>query len=90
MRVAYDGAEAIDVCVHWQPTHVLIDLGMPGMDGCETAHRLCANYAERAFRLIALTGRGQDDLRQRTREAGFDQHLVNPVGVAELKGLLSN
>lgn len=62
---------------------------MPGMDGYEAARRLCAKYPERAFQLIALTGWGQDDVRRRTREGGFDQHLVKPVGVAALKAVIA-
>lgn len=88
VRVAYDGAEALRVCADWQPTHILMDLRMPVMDGYEAARRLRANHPDRAFRLVAITGWGQDEDRQRTREAGFDQYLVKPVGVAELKSIL--
>jgi PAS domain S-box-containing protein len=89
VRVACGGAEAIELCKEWQPTHVLMDLGMPGMDGYEAARRLRAEHPDDDFRLIALTGWGHDDVRHRTRDAGFDQHLVKPVGVAELKAALS-
>jgi signal transduction histidine kinase len=90
VRVAYDGAEALRVCADWQPTHILMDLRMPGMDGYEAARRLRADYPDRAFRLIAMTGWGRDEDRQRAREAGFDQYLVKPVGVAELKNILAS
>jgi CheY-like chemotaxis protein len=80
VRVAHDGAEAIQIFDEWPPTHVLMDLGMPGMDGYEAARRLRAKHADHAFRLIAMTGWGQEEDRQRTREAGFDEHLVKPVG----------
>jgi CheY-like chemotaxis protein len=89
VRVAYDGAEALRVCAQWPPTHILMDLGMPVMDGYAAARRLRADYPERAFRLVAITGWGQDEDRRRTREAGFDRHLVKPVGVAELKRVLA-
>jgi CheY-like chemotaxis protein/anti-sigma regulatory factor (Ser/Thr protein kinase) len=89
VRVAYDGAEALRVCAQWPPTHILMDLGMPVMDGYEAARRLRADHPERAFRLVAITGWSQDEDRRRTREAGFDQHLVKPVGVAELKRVLA-
>jgi PAS domain S-box-containing protein len=89
VRVANDGHEALRVCADWTPTHVLMDLGMPGMDGYETARRLCAAHPDRAFRLVAVSGWGQDEDRKRAREAGFDQHLVKPVGVAALKSLLA-
>jgi PAS domain S-box-containing protein len=90
VRIAHDGAEALRVCADWEPTHILMDLGLPGMDGYEAARRLRANHPDRAFRLIAITGWGQDEDRQRTREAGFDRHLVKPVGVAELKSVLAS
>jgi CheY-like chemotaxis protein len=67
---------------------VLMDLGMPGMDGYEAARRLRARHADHAFRLIAMTGWRQEEDRQRTREAGFDEHLVKPVRVAELEAVL--
>jgi len=89
VRVAYDGTEAIGVCDDWQPTHVLMDLGMPGMDGYEAARRLCARHPKRAFQLIAMTGWGQDEARQQAREAGFDAHLVKPAGVAALKAVIA-
>ena len=89
VRVAHDGAEAVRICADWLPTHVLMDLGMPGMDGYEAARRLRANHPDSAFRLIAVTGWGQGEDRQRAREAGFDEHLVKPVGVVELKAVLS-
>jgi CheY-like chemotaxis protein len=90
VRVAYDGAEALRVCAQWPPTHILMDLGMPVMDGYAAARRLRADHPERAFRLVAITGLGQEEDRRRTREAGFDQHLVKPVGVAELRAVLSD
>ena len=89
VRVAHDGAEAIEIFAEWPPTHVLMDLGMPGMDGYDAARRLRAKTADHAFRLIAMTGWGQEEDRQRTREAGFHEHLVRPVGVAELKSVLN-
>jgi CheY-like chemotaxis protein len=90
VRVAHDGPEAIRICAGWLPTHVLMDLGMPGMDGYETARRLCADHPERSFRLIAISGWAQDEHRKRAREAGFDRHLVKPVPVADLKAVLSD
>jgi len=60
------------------------------MDGYEAARRLRAHHADHAFQFIAMTGWGQDEDRQRTREAGFDEHLVKPVRVAKLKAILSS
>jgi PAS domain S-box-containing protein len=88
VRVAHDGTEAIRIFDDWPPTHVLMDLGMPGMDGYEAARRLRDKDADHAFRLVAMTGWGQEEDRRRVREAGFDEHLVKPVGVAELDAVL--
>jgi CheY-like chemotaxis protein len=88
VRVAHDGAAAIRIYEDWSPTHVLMDLGMPGMDGYEAARRLRARHPRHACRLVAISGWGQDEHRQQAREAGFDKHLVKPVGVAALEAVL--
>jgi signal transduction histidine kinase len=88
VRVAYGGVEAIAVCEAWHPTHVLMDLGMPGMDGFEAARRLRARHPEHPFRLIAISGWGREEDRERARAAGFDQHFVKPVRVDELVAML--
>jgi CheY-like chemotaxis protein len=62
---------------------------MPGLDGYETARRLRGEPWGRGVLLIALTGWGQDGDRRRTRDAGFDHHLVKPTDIASLKSLLS-
>lgn len=89
VEVACDGHEALRVFGEWAPTHVLMDLGMPGMDGYEAARRLRAQYPDRPFRLIAATGWGQEEDRRRTREAGFDEHLVKPIRAQDLLAALS-
>jgi CheY-like chemotaxis protein len=89
VRVAHNGAEAIRICEEWSPTHVLMDLGMPGMDGYEAARRLCARHPDRTFRLVAISGWGQDEHQQLAREAGFDQHLTKPVKLVDLETVLS-
>ena len=88
-RVAHSGADALRVFADWSPTLVLMDIGMPGMDGYEVARRLRAQHAERAFRLVAITGWGQDEDCRRAQEAGFDQLLLKPVRAAELKTVLA-
>ena len=70
------------------PDVVLLDLGMPGMDGYETALRLRGLPGDRSFVLVALTGRGQEEDLRRTREAGFDRHLTKPVDLSLLQGVL--
>jgi PAS domain S-box-containing protein len=87
-RVTYDGAAALDALSSFRPQVVLLDLGMPVMDGWEVARRI-REGADGAPLLVALTGWGQPDDRRRTREAGFDQHLVKPVDLSALKALFA-
>jgi CheY-like chemotaxis protein len=82
--VAYDGIEAIKIAGEFHPDIVLLDLGMPGIDGYETARRLLDLKKERRFQIIAVTGWGQESDRQKTREAGFDSHLVKPIDLDDL------
>jgi CheY-like chemotaxis protein len=77
-RVAFDGANALKLAEEFAPEVVLLDLGMPGIDGFEVARRL-RRTADPALHIIAVTGWGQDADRQRSRAAGFDLHLVKPV-----------
>jgi CheY-like chemotaxis protein len=89
VRVVHDGPKAIAEVVRFQPRVVLLDLGMPGMDGIETARHIRARPAGREVVLVALTGWGQDQDRQRTEEAGFAAHFVKPVNLEQLESLLS-
>jgi signal transduction histidine kinase len=85
VRTAHDGAEALAVATAFDPDIVLLDLGMPKMDGYEAARRLRVRSTEgRKLTLIALTGWGQQQDRDRTADAGFDAHLVKPVAEAQL------
>jgi CheY-like chemotaxis protein len=70
------------------PDVVLLDLGLPGMDGFEVARCLRRRPGFESVLLVAVTGYGQERDRQRTREAGFDLHLLKPVAPEELKRLL--
>jgi len=87
-RVAYDGESGLAAIRTWNPDAVLLDLGMPGMDGFEVARRIRADSALGQPKLIALTGWGQQLDRQRTREAGFDHHLVKPADPRSLQAAL--
>lgn len=78
-RVAHDGEEALAVAQKFEPHVVLLDLGMPKMDGYETARRIRRELWGKQAMLVAVTGWGQQKDRQRTAEAGFDAHLVKPV-----------
>jgi signal transduction histidine kinase len=84
VRTAQDGLEALAVARTFEPQVVLLDLGMPAMDGYETARHLRRLSWGKDARLIALTGWGQQQDRQRTAEAGFDVHLVKPVSELDL------
>jgi CheY-like chemotaxis protein len=84
------GAEAVEAVQELWPDVVLLDLGMPGMDGYETARRLRTLDWGRQGVIIALSGYGQAEDRKRTREAGFDGHVVKPVNWNELIDLLTN
>ena len=84
VRTAHDGIEALTVAKTFDPEIVLLDLGMPKMDGYEVARQLRLQPRSRRVTLIALTGWGQQQDRDRTAEAGFDAHLVNPVAEAQL------
>ena len=84
VQVAQDGLHALDIAPTFQPQVVMLDLGMPRLNGFETATRMRRQPWGRNLPLIALTGWGQPKDRQRTVEAGFNDHLVKPVGQQEL------
>jgi PAS domain S-box-containing protein len=89
VETAFDGAEALDVARRLEPAVVLLDLGMPGMDGFEVAQRLRAEPACRDARLVALTGWNQPSVREQCARAGFDHHVVKPVQLEALEQLLA-
>jgi signal transduction histidine kinase len=85
---ASDGEEALLLAGQRKPEIVVLDVGMPKLDGCEVARRIRAEAWGRGAILVALTGWGQDVDRRRSREAGFDMHLVKPVDPATLCDML--
>jgi len=89
-RVAHDGASALQVAAEFLPDIVLLDIGLPVMDGYEVAARLRAMPELAQVRLIAVTGYGQDSDRRRSAEAGFGHHIVKPVVLQELEAILSS
>jgi CheY-like chemotaxis protein len=90
VRVVNSGQAALDVMGGFHPDVVLLDIGMPGMDGHEVARRVRQQPQFASTRLVALTGWGQDEDRRRTQESGFDHHLTKPVDIASLQALLSS
>ena len=88
VRVARSGAEALDMFGAYQPSVVLLDIGMPGMNGYDVARTLRDRFPEHGATLVALTGWGQEDDRRRAQEAGFDHHLVKPADLDVLQHLL--
>jgi signal transduction histidine kinase/CheY-like chemotaxis protein/putative methionine-R-sulfoxide reductase with GAF domain len=88
-RVAYDGPSAIAAAESFQPDLALLDIGLPVMDGYELARRLRRTVATSGVRLVAVTGYGQPSDRERSSEAGFDEHIVKPVGLDTLRDILA-
>jgi CheY-like chemotaxis protein len=85
VETAHDGFEALSRGESFRPDVVLLDLGMPRMNGYETARRIREREWGLRTTLVALTGWGQDSDRQTTQEAGFALHLVKPVDAIELE-----
>jgi len=89
VAVAASGPAAVEAAARVRPDLVLIDIGLPGLDGYEVARRLRADAATRGAFLAALTGYGEPEARRRAAEAGFDAHLVKPVDESKLARLLA-
>ncbi len=89
VRAAYTGQTALETAVEYQPDVVLLDIGLPDMNGYEVARHLRQQPQTKDVRLIAMTGYGQDSDRQRSQEAGCEHHLVKPVDPQKLQDLLA-
>jgi CheY-like chemotaxis protein/anti-sigma regulatory factor (Ser/Thr protein kinase) len=85
VAVAHDGPSALREATRFEPEIALLDIGLPGMDGYQLAAEL---RAAPDLRLVAITGYGQPRDRLRSREAGFEKHLVKPVDIEQLAALL--
>jgi len=86
--IALSGPEALERAAAFQPDAVLLDIGLPGMDGYEVARRLRADPRFSGTLLLALTGWGSDDDKDKAMSAGFDAHLTKPVDLEAVKALL--
>ena len=89
IRTAYDGLEAVEVAEMFHPEVVLLDIGLPKLNGYDVARRIRQQPWGHSATLIALTGWGKDEDRRLSQEAGFNFHLVKPVDLAALENLLS-
>ena len=89
-RTALDGAAALDVAATFLPHVGLLDLNLPGMSGYELAERLRTLPGLAHIRLVAVTGHGSDAHRARARAAGFDEHLLKPVDLDVVDGVLAS
>jgi signal transduction histidine kinase/ActR/RegA family two-component response regulator len=90
VRTAHDGVECVEAAERYRPDVVLLDIGMPRLNGLDACRRLREQTWGKDMALIALTGLGQEEDRRRTKEAGFDHHLVKPVDPADLAKLLAS
>jgi CheY-like chemotaxis protein len=89
VRTAHDGIEAVEVAAEFRPEVILMDVGMPRLNGLEAARRIKNEPWGREITIIALTGWGQEHDRARSFEAGCDDHMVKPVDIAELQKKLA-
>ncbi len=90
VRIAHEGATALQVADEFRPDVVLLDIGLPGMNGFEVAHRLRSQDSTCDALLIALTGYGEAESRSRSAQAGFDFHMVKPADVNLLLSMLAD
>jgi CheY-like chemotaxis protein len=89
VRTARHGIEAIEVAAAFQPAVILLDIGMPELNGYETCRRIRKEPWGSEIIMIALTGWGQEEDKRKSKEAGFDYHLVKPVDPDVLEKLLT-
>jgi CheY-like chemotaxis protein len=90
VEYAINGWVAIDVARRFRPQIVFLDLGLPGMDGFELCRRIRKEPGLESTRVIALTGYGQEEYRQRSSEAGCELHLLKPFDVKYIESLLAS
>jgi CheY-like chemotaxis protein len=89
VRAVSDGRAALEATERFRPDVVLLDIGLPQMDGYEVARRIRAMPQGQEILLCAITGWGQEEDKRRAREAGFDEHMTKPVDFAALASLVA-
>ncbi|HVF35284.1 MAG TPA: response regulator [Candidatus Saccharimonadia bacterium] len=87
-RVAFDGNAALEALADFAADLVILDIGLPGMDGFDVARAIRANPASRSVHIVALSGWGRPEDRRLAAEAGFDRHFSKPIGLDELEQML--
>jgi CheY-like chemotaxis protein len=88
-HTAYDGLKALEAAATFKPDVVLLDIGLPQLNGYEVSRRIREQPSGKGMVLVALTGWGQDEDRRRSEEAGFNAHMVKPVELEALQELLA-
>ncbi|MGH8480080.1 MAG: chemotaxis protein CheB [Gammaproteobacteria bacterium] len=88
-HTAYDGLEAVEAAAAFRPDVILLDIGLPKLNGFEAARKIREQQSDKSLVLVALTGWGQEEDRRRSEEAGFNAHMVKPVDYAALTKLLA-
>ena len=89
VRVAFDGPSGVDAAKEWHPEFVILDIGLPGMDGFQVASLLRQFEDTKHAVIVAISGYGQEEDRNRSRQAGFDHHLVKPINSDELAKIMA-
>ena len=89
VRVMHDGPSALAMVDDFAPEVVILDIGLPGMDGFEVAREMRTRAVTKTALLIALTGYGAESDKQKARDAGFDHHLVKPVSFTAIETVIA-
>jgi CheY-like chemotaxis protein len=89
VRTAHDGLEGVEAAAAYRPDLILLDIGMPRLNGYDACRRIREQPWGKGIRIVAVTGWGQDEDKRHSQEAGFDRHLVKPVRPVVLEKLLA-
>jgi CheY-like chemotaxis protein len=90
VRTVHDGVQALEEAAAFRPDVILLDIGMPRMNGYETARRIRQERWGRQTILVALTGWGQEEDKRKALDAGFDKHFTKPIKLADLEQLVAS
>jgi CheY-like chemotaxis protein len=90
VQIAHDGARGLELAAEFDPDCVMLDIGLPAIDGYDVARRLRDHDGDRRRMLVAITGSGQDHDVRRALDAGFDRHLVKPVSLVVAMEIVEN